>query len=216
MTTWEKYDVNIYVSPTESALLVVDVQVDFCSPTGMTARKHANSLMQALPVKIDEFVRYFQPLGGLLVYLKAVVDPTNRPENSRLLERIKNIKRPTEKNTVGAEFYGLDIPEAAVIIEKSYADAFARTSLKGVLESKGIKHVLVCGVRTEICVDMTARRACSEGYTVFVVRDLVATRDAATAHADHALMFIDAYYGFVVTTEKMEQLLTDGLTPAIL
>jgi hypothetical protein len=84
MTTWEKYDLNIHVSPTESVLLVVDVQVDFCSPTGMTARKHLNSQMQALPAKINEFVRYFQPLGGSLVYLKAVVDPTNRPENLRL------------------------------------------------------------------------------------------------------------------------------------
>lgn len=87
-------------------------------------------------------------------------------------------------------------------------DAFAYTNLKAVLESKSIKHVLICGVRTEICVDMTARRVCSEGYNVFVLRDLVATRDAAKAHADHALMFIDAYYGFVVTTEKIKQLLT--------
>jgi nicotinamidase-related amidase len=164
--------------------------------------------MQALPAKINNFVQYFQPLGGLLVYLKAVVDPNNRPANLHLLEEIKDIKRPTEKNTEGAEFYGLDIPKEALIIEEPYADAFARTDLKSVLESKGIKHVLISGVRTEICVDMTARRACSEGYNVFVLRDLVATRDAATAHADHALMFIDAYYGYVVTTEKMKQLLS--------
>jgi nicotinamidase-related amidase len=203
MTTWENYDLNIHISPKECALLVVDVQVDFCSPSGMTARKHANSLMQALPAKINNFVLYFQPLGGLLVYLKAVIDPNNRPKNFLLMESIKGITRPTVKNTDGAEFYGLEIPKEAVIIEKSYMDAFAHAHLKEVLESRNIKHVLICGVRTEICVDMTARRACSEGYNVFVLRDLVATRDAATA-----LMFIDAYYGFVVTTEKIKQLLT--------
>jgi nicotinamidase-related amidase len=207
MTTSQIYDLNIQLNPRECALLVVDVQVDFCSPKGMTARKHANLQMQALPAKINDFVHYFQPLGGLLVYLKAVVDTDSRPENLRLMEEVKHIKRPTEKNTEGAEFYALDIPEDAVMIEKPYMDAFAHTNLKSVLESKSIRHVLICGVRTEICVDMTARRACSEGYNVFVLRDLVATRDAATAHADHALMFIDAYYGFVVTTEKIKQLL---------
>jgi nicotinamidase-related amidase len=87
--------------------------------------------------------------------------------------------------------------------------AWQSYDLKVRLESRGIKHVLIIGVRTEICVDMTARRACSEGYNVFVLRDLVATRDAALVHADHALMFTDAYYGFVVTTEKIKQLL-DG------
>jgi nicotinamidase-related amidase len=208
MTSWEPYDLTLHLQPKACALLVVDVQADFCSPHGLTARKHANTQMQALPEKINDFVRYFQPLGGFVVYIRAVVDVKNRPENLRLLEDIKNIKRPTEKDTAGAEFYGLDIPKDAVVIEKPYADAFARTKLKVVLESKGIKHVLVCGVRTEICVDMTARRACSEGYNVFVLKDLVATRDSVTAHADHALMFIDAYYGFVVTTEKMKQWLS--------
>jgi nicotinamidase-related amidase len=190
------------------ALLVVDVQADFCSPNSLAARKHANTEMQALPAKINDFVKYLQPLGSLLVYLKAVIDTTSRPENLRLMEEVKNIKRPTQKNTEGAEFYGLEIPENAVIVEKPYMDAFSHTDLKVLLESKSVKHVLVCGVRTEICVDMTARRACSEGYNVFVLRDLVATRDAAGAHADQALMFIDAYYGFVVTTEKIKQLFT--------
>ncbi len=207
MTTWENYDLDIRLQPKECALLVVDVRADFCSPHGVTARKHANTGMQALPAKINEFVRYVQPLGGLVVYIKAVVDVSNRPENMRLFEEIRNIKRPTERNTDGAEFYNLEISEEAVIVEKSYADAFAHTNLKSVLESRGIKHTLVCGVRTEICVDMTARRACSEGYNVFVLSDLVATRDSATAHADHALILIDAYYGFVVKTEKIKQLL---------
>jgi nicotinamidase-related amidase len=206
MTRWENYDLTLQLRPEHCALLVVDVQADFCSP--QAGRKHANSQMQALPAKINKFVRYFQGLGGLVVYIKAVVDVQNRPENMRLFEEVRAIKRPTQKNTEGAEFYGLEISETAVIIEKSYADAFAQTNLKEVLGSKGINHVLVCGVRTEICVDMTARRACSEGYNVFVLRDLVATRDSATAHADHALMFIDAYFGFVITTEEAKELLT--------
>ncbi len=207
MTTWQSHPLDIRLEPRECALLVVDVQVDFCSPHGIAARKLNNSEMQALPAKINEFVRYFQPLSGLLIYIKASIDLNNRPENLRFMENLKGLTRPTQKDSAGAEFYGLDIPDDAVILEKPYMDAFSHTNLKETLESKGIKHVVVCGVRTEICVDMTARRACSEGYNVFVLRDLVATRDTATAHADHALMFIDAYYGFVLTTEKIKLLL---------
>jgi nicotinamidase-related amidase len=208
MTAQQTYSLNLQLNPKDCALLVIDVQADFCSPNGLTARKHANSLMQGLPPKINDFVRYFQPLGGLLVYIKASIEPENRPENLRLMETLKGVTRPTAKDTAGAEFYGLEIPDDAVIVEKPYMDAFSHTNLKAVLAQRNIEHVFICGVRTELCVDMTARRACSEGYNVFVLKDLVATRDANTDHAEHALMLLDAYFGFVVTTEKAKELLT--------
>jgi nicotinamidase-related amidase len=207
MTTQPIHSLNLRLNPEDCALLVIDIQADFCSPHGMTARKHANSLMQALPEKVNEFVGYFQPLGGLLVYVKASVDPNHRPQNLLLMEKLKGITRPTQKDSTGAAFYGLELPQNAVILEKPYMDAFSHTNLKTVLQERKIKHVLVCGVRTELCVDMTARRACSEGYNVFILSDLVATRDVNTNHAEHTLMLLDAYYGFVVTTEEMKLIL---------
>ncbi|MBX3063852.1 MAG: cysteine hydrolase [Anaerolineae bacterium] len=195
--------------PKECALIVVDVQVDFCSPNGSTARRgKANSKMQALPEKINAFVKQISGLGVLLVYVKSVVNEANLAPNVRFFNEMKGIKRPTQEGSGGEEFYNLDIPTGALVIHKEAADPFSATSLKQILEARNIRHVLICGVRTEICVDATARKAFSEGYNVIVISDLVATRDNNTEDEQYALRFIDAYVGFVLNTGQVKQVLS--------
>lgn len=191
----------------ESALLVIDVQVDFCSPDGATARRgRPNQQMQAIPAKVNQFVGLV-PTLGLIVYTKAVVDEANLPDNLKLFNQVNNVKRPTQKDSGGEALYGLSIPEDAIVLEKTYADAFALTNLRTMLDERGIRNLLFAGVRTEICVDMTVRRACSEGYHCFVLEDLVATRDNTYDDHHHALKFLRNYYAFVMTSEKMLEIL---------
>jgi nicotinamidase-related amidase len=192
----------------ETALIVADIQVDFCSPEGSTAKRgHANTLMQALPPKVNAFVRKIHPLGVLVVYTQAIVDEDNLPENMRFFNEIKGINRPTKKGSGGEELYGLEIPANAVIVPKIYADPFASTPLKSVLDSRTIRNVLVCGVRTEICVDSTARRANAEGYNVFILTDLVATRDNKVEAQQRVLEFFDAYFGFAIHSDMILQMM---------
>jgi nicotinamidase-related amidase len=190
----------------ETALIVIDIQVDFCSPEGSTAKRgRPNTLMQLLPPKINSFVNVVQPLGMPIVFTKAVVDETNLPDNLRFFNQLKGIHRPTQKDSGGEELYQLDIPPDSHIITKTYADAFALTELNNLLKRHGIRNLLICGVRTEICVDATARRACAEGYNVFVISDLVATRDDKLSDQQYALKFLDAYYAFVMNSEAIMQ-----------
>lgn len=206
MTThWQDYTsgLDLSLNPRECTLLVVDVQDMFCSPTGVTGRKHANTRMQALPAKINAFTETFRKAGGLPIYIRAVSDETNRPQNIKWLDKVKGVGFPANPNHSDYGFYGLAIFEDAIILEKRCGDAFSSTDLKGILDARGIKYVLVSGVRTEICVRRAAERASSEGYLVFVLRDLCATRDACTDHENQALMFLNAYTGLVTTTEEI-------------
>ncbi|MEO1645237.1 MAG: cysteine hydrolase, partial [Chloroflexota bacterium] len=190
--------------PATCALLVVDVQVDFCLPDGATARRgRANTQMQALPAKINTFVGQLAGSGVLPVYIRAVVDEDALPDNARFFNKMKGVNRPTKKDTQGADFYGLDFPDTAVFHEKVAGDPFTRTNFKAVLDTHGIKTVLVCGVRTEICVDNTARQAFNEGYHVVIIEDLVATRDANSDDAQYALRYLDAYVGFVLSSDTV-------------
>jgi ureidoacrylate peracid hydrolase len=200
---------QFHFAPEECALIVVDVQADFCSPSGSTARRgRPNTRMQALPDRINGFVNEVHGLGVLLVYVKAIVNEARLAPNVRFFNEMKGIKRPTQEGSGGEEFYNLDIPAGAVIIRKEAADPFTSTNLKQILEERYIRTVLICGVRTEICVDATARKAFTEGYNVIVISDLVATRDNNTDDEQYALRFIDAYVGFVMESVQVKQVLS--------
>ncbi|MEM7126733.1 MAG: cysteine hydrolase family protein [Chloroflexota bacterium] len=208
MTHWADYASQITdtFDAKRCALLIVDVQHSFCSPTGVTGRKHANTQMQALPAKINRFVAKFRALGGLPIYVKSIPDDVSSSPTDKWLNALKGHTRPATPNDPELDFYGLEIPDDAQIVEKK-SDGFAHTNLKAILDEHGIDTVLVCGVRTEICVRRVAERSASEGYLVFVLRDLCATRDANEEHADQALMFLNAYTGIVIDTTRMKELL---------
>ncbi|MEM7735554.1 MAG: cysteine hydrolase family protein [Deinococcota bacterium] len=209
MTVWKDYASRIQRTfPARTcALLIVDVQVGFCSPNGKTAQKHANTHMQALPAKINAFVRDFRKRGGLPIYLKSTPSKDVISEHVKWLNDLKGTPRPSSKHNPELDFYGLDITEDDIILEK-LEDGFAHTNLKEILEHRGITTVLVCGVRTEICVRRCAERSAAEGFLVFVLRDLCATRDANYDHEDQALMFLNAYTGIVLDSRHMMGLLT--------
>jgi ureidoacrylate peracid hydrolase len=196
-------------NPQECALIVVDVQADFCSPSGSTAKRgRANTRMQALPDKINAFVKELHKLGVLFVYTQAVVNESQLAPNVQFFNEMKGIKRPTQEGSGGDEFYNLEIPNDAIILRKEYGDSFSATRLKQILEEHRIRNVLICGVRTEICVDATARRAYAEGYNVIVISDLVATRDDNAADEQYALKFMDTYVGFVMDTTQVKSVLS--------
>ena len=151
MTVWEDYAarINDTFDPRAAALLIVDVQHSFCSPTGNTARKHSNRQMQALPAKINEFVTGFRERGGLPIYIRSIPAVESSSETERWLDTLKGNRRPATSNDPELDFYGLEIIDDAQIIEKK-SDGFAHTCLKRILDENEIRTVLVCGVRTEI------------------------------------------------------------------
>lgn len=198
--------INFKINPQECALLVVDVQVDFCSPDGATARRgRPNTKMQALPSKINKFVDDIKDTSILPIYIRSVIDEDNLMPNEQFLIEMKGVKRPTQKNTDGAEFYGLDFPNNALFVEKVTSEPFTRTHFKDILINQGIKTVVICGVRTEICVGSTARRAYTEGFNVIILSDLVATRDNTAEDEAYELRYLDAYVGFVMYSEDFLQ-----------
>lgn len=55
-------------------------------------------------------------------------------------------------------------------------NAFANTTLDGVLLERGIKNVLVAGMITSLCIDSTGRAAYERGYSVTVLSDCTSAR----------------------------------------
>ncbi|CAG9620458.1 Peroxyureidoacrylate/ureidoacrylate amidohydrolase RutB [Sutcliffiella rhizosphaerae] len=68
--------------------------------------------------------------------------------------------------------------EKDVIIQKFTPDSFLHTSLDEELKKQDIKHVILTGIQSEVCVDTTCRRAFSLGYKVTLVSDTHSTWDS--------------------------------------
>ena len=103
-------------------------------------------------------------------------------------------------------FVGTPMPRSLLAVD---------TKLKAKLDSNGIKDLVIVGAMSHMCVDATARAAADHGYTVTVVEDAAATRDAEfngmTVPADHVhAAFMSALgfaYGKIV---KADEYLSSG------
>ncbi|MFN8513428.1 MAG: cysteine hydrolase family protein [Thermomicrobiales bacterium] len=73
--------------------------------------------------------------------------------------------------------------EGELVIRKRACDAFYGTPLREELTARGVRHLVVTGVQTELCIDATCRRAASEGFDVTLVADGHTTEDSPTLPA---------------------------------
>ena len=58
-----------------------------------------------------------------------------------------------------------------MIFSKTSASVFKFTAIDSVLKRMGITHLVITGIVTEGCVELSARDAADRGYTVSLVND---------------------------------------------
>ncbi|MFF8537837.1 isochorismatase family protein [Streptomyces sp. NPDC015532] len=69
----------------------------------------------------------------------------------------------------------LERQDGEPLIHKTAHNAFTTTNLQQLLTGRGVRELTVCGIRTEQCVETTARLASDLGYEVTFVSDATAT-----------------------------------------
>ncbi len=177
------------VDPRHTALIVVDVQNDFCSPEGAAGRLGRNlSAMPAMIARLQRLLEESRRQGLLRVFVQAASLPNGQSDSPAWLYR--NLAKGLQRSSEAEEFcapgtWGHEVvaelaplPEE-VRVRKHRSSAFHRTDLDLVLRSNGIKTVIVTGVVTEGCVDSTVRDALFHDYYAVLPRDCVASRNQA-------------------------------------
>jgi nicotinamidase/pyrazinamidase len=172
---------------TTDALIVVDVQNDFCPGGSLAvADGHAvvpvvNRIARHFPVVV--LTQDWHPAGHTSF---ASSHPGKAPFETTDLAYGTQVLWPDHcvQGTNGAALHaGLDVPHAQLIIRKGHhrdvdsysafreADRTTPTGLAGYLGERGIRRVVVCGLATDYCVAWTAMDAREAGFAAVVVED---------------------------------------------
>ncbi|NIL29484.1 cysteine hydrolase family protein [Bacillus thuringiensis] len=94
-----------------------------------------------------------------------------------------------------------------IVLEKNHPDSFHGTSLQQELNKKGIKHIVITGIQSEICIDATCRRAYSLGYDITLVEDGHSTYDTTLLSAPQIIKHHNDIIGEWFANLKKAQLI---------
>src|ERR1044071_7653076 len=200
------------VSPRHDALLIVDMQNDYCSPGGASDRNkrdlsHIQTILPAMRGLIESARKVRIPL----LFTKYTVVPGAAglagPEVLREGMNFAGLDSPV-KGTWGHDLIA-DIPcgESDLVIEKRRLSAFTGTDLDLVLRSTGVKTLVVGGVVTQGCVESTVREAANADYYVAVAKDCVASADQqAHETALRSMATVLRYTDAVVSSDRINRI----------
>ena len=165
-----------WIAPARTALLLVDMQVDFASPHGVLGRDGTDmTAVQAAICNAAMLAGAARAAKVPCLFARLITTP----ETDMLQEwkaRRGHEKDPPlcREGTRGAEFVGPQPLAGEAVFTKSRYDAFAGTNLDAHLRGLKRDTLVIAGLTTECCVDSTARDAFERDYHVFIAADAVA------------------------------------------
>ena len=169
---------------TKQALLVVDVQNDFC-PGGTLAVPHGDEVIPPLNKLIDEFLRRGDP-----VYMSRDWHP---PTTKHFAAHGGTWPDHCVQNTKGAEFHPeLRNDPRIKVISKGLGDkdcysAFDETDLAQQLKQEQVGEVVVGGLATDYCVKNTVLDAIKNGFDVKAVEEAMRPVELAPGDGEKAI-----------------------------
>jgi ureidoacrylate peracid hydrolase len=183
------------VRPERAALVIVDMQNDFCHPDGAEAALGANvGLVGEMAPRLVAFVAEARAVGLRMIFVRTLHSPwTNSPvwEGRGGGRHARSEVRVCLPGTWGAEFYaGLEPRQSAdwqpahhdYVVTKHRYSAFVDTDLDIVLRAQHIETLLMAGTASNGCVEATAYMGFMRDYAVVYLSDCT----AASTEARHA------------------------------
>ena len=164
----------------KDALLVVDVQNDFC-PGGALAVPDGD--------KVVPVINFLEPLFGKIF----TTQDWHPPNHVSFKTRGGDWPPHCVAGTKGAEFHpALNTGKAVHILkgdrpdEEAYS-GFQGTDLADRLKNAGVQRIFVCGLATDYCVRATALDGLKSGFRVVVVTDAVRGVEVKRGDSEAAL-----------------------------
>lgn len=199
------------VQPHHTALLVVDMQNDFCAEGGLVHKAGRDiTELQKVGARLPMFIDAARAAGCLIIFVRSIYSSNNNLYMSDVfLEQAARQRSGAgteypmcQEGTWQADFYGDVRPKNGdAIVSKHRYSAFHNTDLDLILRSHGIRTVVLSGVLANVCVETSAREAFVRDYYVVLPGD----GTASCAAEDHAMTLrnVERFFGVVTSTDAL-------------
>ena len=230
-TTIEAKPNPIAIEIARTALIVVDMQNDFCSTGGLLDRAGINiSAVQRAVYPMRKALSAARESRVKIVYLKMGFQPdlsdlgdTDSPNRVRHLHfgvgQSCIAPDGREGRFLIRDTWNTDIikelcpqPEDVVLYKHRFS-GFYQTELDNILRKLGVRNLIVTGCTTSVCVDSTIRDAMFRDYRCVLLADCAGEPiggDLPRSNHEASLLTIETLFGWVSSSESFISALQAG------
>jgi nicotinamidase-related amidase len=195
------------LDPSRSALLIVDMQRDFCEPGG-AAEQAGRDIAPARAVVggIRRLLDAARAARVLVCHIGFWTLPGHLSDSGPWLDQRRRSTWSSERmclaGSPGAGFIDELAPlDGEPVVHKHRYSGFTGTDLDQILRSRRIHTCVVCGVSTNVCVESTVRDAFERDYYVVVPDGATASWSASLRAA--SLENVEHRFGLVLEVDEV-------------
>ncbi len=183
--------------PTETAVVVVDMQNGFCDPDGALYAPGSEAVIDP----IADLLASAREAGVRVCYTRDV-HPPGQFDGNHYYDEFDRWGEHVLEGSWEAEIVDALAPrEDDHVVEKHTYDAFYDTELAGWLRVRGIRDLVFCGTLANVCVLHTAGSAGLRDFRPVLVEDCIGSLEEA--HREYALEHAGWLFGEVLCRDEV-------------